>query len=65
MPVYVSNIRIKTNKQKNPLTGKLSNKMKKKKKERREREKTKEMRSPNTQGKENLTGENERESPMQ
>ena len=63
MPVYVSNIRIKTNKQKNPLTGKLSNKMKKKK--RQEREKTKEMRSPNTQGKENLTGENERESPMQ
>ena len=42
MPVYVSNIRIKTNKQKNPLTGKLSNKMKKKKKkEEREREQKK------------------------
>ena len=38
MPVYVSNIRIKTNKQKNPLTGKLSNKMKKKKKKKEERE---------------------------
>ena len=39
MPVYVSNIRIKTNKEKKPLAGKLSNKMKKKKKKReRERE---------------------------
>ena len=37
MPVYVSNIRIKTNKEKKPLAGKLSNKMKKKKRE-RERE---------------------------
>ena len=38
MPVYVSNIRIKTNKEKKPLAGKLSNKMKKKKERERERE---------------------------
>lgn len=41
---------------KKPLTGKLSNKMKKRKKE---------MRSPNTQGKENLIGEKEKEFPRQ